>query len=344
MRTAELRESIAAAVAYEAAAGELQAVLAQRLGELRTRLLLPEEQPVSAMLTFITRYIRSVPGCLRLVAAVSRRQGFFEYAAPYIHLAEDFFLQPPTVLTGTGLAALLDEAFLAHRLLEEVNDHHHRRLDQVRSVRDCILGTSIFGTARTVGDVRYALLPADDSVRLAVYLTGEAHSSNRGYNGPVRINTQGYTTYAASSYITIRDDAFTASPAVATANTHTNIRSIQKTGGQFAAGLITKIAWRRAGEQKRQAEHIEEGYRERGVPEEEADSRAWATVTKMTGGGKNPGSSGLGQKVNKGPAKKGGRIGGARASSRSAAERAASAKKAARTRARIKAAAKKGAS
>jgi len=38
--------------------------------------------------------------------------------------------------------------------------------------------------------------------------------------------------------------------------------------------------------QKRQAEHIEEGYESRGVPEGEAERRAWATVNKETGGGK----------------------------------------------------------
>ncbi|MCS3978658.1 plasmid stabilization system protein ParE [Bradyrhizobium japonicum] len=32
--------------------------------------------------------------------------------------------------------------------------------------------------------------------------------------------------------------------------------------------------------QKRQAEHIEEGYEHRGVPEKEAERRAWATVNK----------------------------------------------------------------
>jgi plasmid stabilization system protein ParE len=42
--------------------------------------------------------------------------------------------------------------------------------------------------------------------------------------------------------------------------------------------------------QKRQAEHIEEGYEERGVSEDEAERRAWATVNKMTGGGKKSGS------------------------------------------------------
>ena len=38
--------------------------------------------------------------------------------------------------------------------------------------------------------------------------------------------------------------------------------------------------------QKRQAEHIEESYEERGVSKKEAESRAWATVNKQDGGGK----------------------------------------------------------
>ena len=61
--------------------------------------------------------------------------------------------------------------------------------------------------------------------------------------------------------------------------------------------------------QKRQAEHIEEGYEKRGVSKKTAEARAWATVNKMTGGGKKSGS-GRGKKVNKAPAKKGGRKGG----------------------------------
>ena len=44
--------------------------------------------------------------------------------------------------------------------------------------------------------------------------------------------------------------------------------------------------------QKRQAEHIEEGYEKKGVPEEEAEARAWATVNKQDGGAKKPGGSG----------------------------------------------------
>jgi plasmid stabilization system protein ParE len=85
--------------------------------------------------------------------------------------------------------------------------------------------------------------------------------------------------------------------------------------------------------QKRQAEHIEEGYEKRGVPEDEAEARAWATVNKETGGGKKSGS-GRGQPEDHAPSRKGGKLGGAASASRTTEERSASAKKAAATRKR----------
>jgi len=42
--------------------------------------------------------------------------------------------------------------------------------------------------------------------------------------------------------------------------------------------------------QKRQAEHIEKGYENKGVGTKTAEARAWATVNKLTGGGKKSGS------------------------------------------------------
>jgi hypothetical protein len=82
--------------------------------------------------------------------------------------------------------------------------------------------------------------------------------------------------------------------------------------------------------QERQAEHIEEGYEKRGVPEKEAERRAWATVNKSSGGGKKSGS-GKGKKENKEPAKKGGKKG---AAAQSHATRVKAGKKAAATRKR----------
>src|SRR5437763_15686324 len=81
--------------------------------------------------------------------------------------------------------------------------------------------------------------------------------------------------------------------------------------------------------QKRQAEHIEEGYEKRGTPKKEAERRAWATVNKETGGGKKSGS-GRGKTTDRSSSRKGGRKGG---SSQSTAKRSAAGRKAARTRA-----------
>src|SRR3954462_7035958 len=77
--------------------------------------------------------------------------------------------------------------------------------------------------------------------------------------------------------------------------------------------------------QKRMAEHIEEGYEERGTPKKEAERRAWATVNKEGGGG-NKGVSGRGVPDTSFSAKKGGRIGGRSSANRPAAARKRSAK------------------
>ena len=86
--------------------------------------------------------------------------------------------------------------------------------------------------------------------------------------------------------------------------------------------------------QKRKAEHIEEGYEERGLPEKEAVRRAWATVNKESGGG-NKSGSGRGKPDTHVTSRKGDRKGGGAASaSRSASDRSAAAKKGSETRRR----------
>ncbi len=68
--------------------------------------------------------------------------------------------------------------------------------------------------------------------------------------------------------------------------------------------------------QKRQAEHIEEGYEKRGVSEKTAEKRAWATVNKESGGGKKSGS-GRGKKAAPTAATKGGKKGSKKAGKKS---------------------------
>ena len=85
--------------------------------------------------------------------------------------------------------------------------------------------------------------------------------------------------------------------------------------------------------QERKADHIAESYEERGVSEDEAERRAWATVNMESGGG-NKSGSGRGHPDNHAASRKGGKKGGEASAKRPASERSASAKKAAQTRKR----------
>jgi hypothetical protein len=82
--------------------------------------------------------------------------------------------------------------------------------------------------------------------------------------------------------------------------------------------------------QERKADHTAEGYEKRGVSEKEAERRAWATVNKDDGGGKNAGGSGRGKHTGNPATHKGGNA----SASRSATSRSASARKAAAARRR----------
>lgn len=85
--------------------------------------------------------------------------------------------------------------------------------------------------------------------------------------------------------------------------------------------------------QKRKADHIAEGYEDRGVSKNEAESRAWATVNKESGGG-NKSGSGRGKPDTRVSSRRGGEKGGAASAARSASDRSAAAKQGWETRRR----------
>jgi hypothetical protein len=157
------------------------------------------------------------------------------------------------------------QAVVAGSVIRRLPD---RRRDELRPVRDCILGTTIIGQASTSTEVEYSLGDSADTIALAIHLTGAADSNNNGFNGPVRIRTRGRTNYYASSLLYLNDDQFVATPVSATADTNTRIQSINKRGGQFGARLVEKIAWQRAMEQKRQAEQVSSRHTEQRVANE----------------------------------------------------------------------------
>ncbi|MWV10914.1 hypothetical protein F3I62_02300 [Pseudomonas sp. R-28-1W-6] len=131
MNTLALREQIQQALAHEADSGALARQLQGQLAKLHPSIQLPASDARGVLERFVAAYIEQVPDVLDAANSVAREAGIEEQIKPVLKLAEQFFLSPPSVMEGhQGLDALLDESYLAHRLVEEVNDRYITHLGQ----------------------------------------------------------------------------------------------------------------------------------------------------------------------------------------------------------------------
>ncbi|MDG9930235.1 MULTISPECIES: hypothetical protein [Pseudomonas] len=131
MNTPALREQIQRALSHEASSGDLARQLEGRFDRLHPIIQLPERDARGVLERFVAAYVEQVPDVLDAANAVAREAGIEAQVKPVLKLAEQFFLSPPSIMEGhQGLDALLDEAYLAHRLVEEVNDRYIAHLGQ----------------------------------------------------------------------------------------------------------------------------------------------------------------------------------------------------------------------
>lgn len=141
--------------------------------------------------------------------------------------------------------------FFGHASKRLVAASYERDIDQVTAVNDNILGTSLHGTARMVGQTSLLLDENPDQASMNLLLTGTAWSNNVGYNGPVTIYTTGTTSVSARKNIYMTAEGLSSYAAAASCATSSNINDICA-----KCGLIERVAWKRAGQQKGQAEVI----------------------------------------------------------------------------------------
>ncbi|MDD0976539.1 hypothetical protein [Pseudomonas fontis] len=131
MNIAAVRDQITKAHHHEATTGQLQQHLAHHVPHLHPSIQLPEKDPQGALVRFVTAYIDQVPELLEAAHAVALEAGIESQIKPVLKIAETYFLQPPDIMNGhVGLDCLLDEAYLAHRLVEEVNDLYIKHFQQ----------------------------------------------------------------------------------------------------------------------------------------------------------------------------------------------------------------------
>lgn len=122
------------------------------------------------------------------------------------------------------------------------------------SVRDCILGTSISGSARLTGNVDLNLVSSDERAAFDITMAGNAISNTVGRNRSVSIYSTGYTYINASKRVYFDGEGVTSDWATATASTNSNVNSISA-----RCGLVRKIAWKQVNQKKGQAERIASG-------------------------------------------------------------------------------------
>ncbi len=152
MGTDSIRHIIAAAKQQERQTLALHRHLDSRLAQLGQQLVLPKHQPVAALVAFVEQYIDYVPEFIDGVMQRSLEYDLQPAVIPFMHMAEDFFMAPPEELgIEPHLQGLLDEAFLAQRLIEEVNDRyiqlHRKPLLPVDMTRANIIVHHLIGDA-----------------------------------------------------------------------------------------------------------------------------------------------------------------------------------------------------
>ncbi|MBX8483417.1 hypothetical protein [Pseudomonas cichorii] len=131
MNTAALREQIQRAHQHEAETGQLLKQLETQLPHLHPAIDLPDVDAKGVLTRFVSAYIELVPDLLDAAHEVAVQAGIEGQIKPVLNIAEHFFTTPPAIMDGhEGLDSLLDEAYLAHRLVEEVNDLYIKHFGQ----------------------------------------------------------------------------------------------------------------------------------------------------------------------------------------------------------------------
>ena len=149
-------------------------------------------------------------------------------------------------------------------------------VDETMSIRDCILGTDIYGTAHTVGETNVELAPDPRFGVIDALFFGTTTSDNVGYHGPVTIFSNATTRLAARKRLWIHAGGLASYPSNAKAVTDVDICDIQSNRGR---AMIERMAWKRAGQQQGTAEYVASRHAEQRL-NERIDQRAADSIDR----------------------------------------------------------------
>lgn len=122
--TENIRDKISLAKRRENDDHALMIFLEQLPLAINKNINLPREYPTLALHKFLVDYIELAPSIIDAATQCARETSVFEHVGPFISVANQFFMKPLSALCHdpNSLLGMLDEAYLAHRLIEEAND------------------------------------------------------------------------------------------------------------------------------------------------------------------------------------------------------------------------------
>lgn len=120
-----IEEKVDSATRHESETGSMLEKLESEIPNLPSVISLPDQEPAIALRDFVVEYINHVPSFIAAVSFAARDAGIEEYVTPFLEVAVNYFLEPvPESTVEGGLEELMQQAYLAHRLIEEVNDQY----------------------------------------------------------------------------------------------------------------------------------------------------------------------------------------------------------------------------
>jgi hypothetical protein len=134
------------------------------------------------------------------------------------------------------------------------------QVDETAPVIDCILGTAIRGTGRTLGEFNVDVVENPEQAQLAAVVDSVNHSKTIGRNRSAVLYNTGHTTLRARTDLFIDEGGFTAGRVAAAADVNSRIDYITSTRRGLLGRLVVFFAKRKAPKQKPLADSIAESH------------------------------------------------------------------------------------
>ena len=163
---------------------------------------------------------------------------------------------------------------------EFLDDYVQRTVQRRRPVRDNILGTRIFGESNTAGEMDLVLRPSPDKLLGEIAFVGTVDSRTVGYNGPAILHSSSKAAFRAGKQVTISGSGLHVAPATASVSTSTQTNHIETTLPRLRGRIARRIAWRRVGNSRSQAEAISSQHTA-AIIRNDLDKRIDQAVAKM---------------------------------------------------------------